>query len=252
MRAWYLSILILAISLPLLAQEATNATAGKENTEEIEKLDQGTNLERKQYKDISERYKDRIANGIKLLTIISSNFGEDVPDAKAGLENIRKEYQNALRFYYRHAYIASGKAIQKVDKDVNGLLGKFAKVYDTKTQALLVECADAITSVEQSQIMAESQDSANKSFPNTYIDVSESTHKLKIAYYQLSLALSMAREDRYYESIVHYRIAKDFGIKILSDLKEAEADKKAITDKYSKDLSDNKNQIFSNPQATGK
>ena len=239
-----LLILLLSFSsfIVLFAQETSTVDRGKESQEEMEKLDQGSNLERKQYREISEKYRERIANGIKLLTIVSANFGEEVPDSKTALENIIKENQIALRYYYRNAHVASGKSTQKVDKDLTALLGKFAKVYDTKTQNLLTECADSITKQEQTQLINDSQDSS-KSFSSNFVDVTDSTHKLKIAYNQLSLALDMARDDRFYNAIIHFRIAKDYGIKILTDLKEAEADKKAVTDKYVKDLADNRNMI---------
>jgi hypothetical protein len=235
--------LLFAHVATLQAQEAAaSADRGKEPHEEIEKLDQGSNLERKQYKEISEKNRERITNGIKLLTIISANFGEELPESKAGLEKIRADYQVALRYYYRNAYILSGKSIQKVEKDLSDLLSKFAKLYDAKTQALLSECADSITQAEQKQLIVDSQESG-KGPQGTFLDLTESAHKLKIAYYQLSLALEMVRDNRFYESLVHYRISKDYGIKILTDLKESEADKKAISDKYAKDLADNRNLI---------
>ncbi|TGL37724.1 hypothetical protein [Leptospira perdikensis] len=234
--------------LSLSAQESGAPEKGKESFEELDKLDQGNNLERKQYKNISENNKDRVINAIKLLTIVTANFGEEVPDSKAALDKIKKDYQVVLRYYYRRAYIASGKAMVALEKDISTLLGKFSKNYDTKTQNLLAECADLITGQEQSQLVESSQEGSKVVVP--YREIAEGQQKLRIAYGQMGLATDMSREDRFYDAIVHYRIAKDYGIKILSDFKDAEADKKAITDKYGKDLSDNRNQIFSQTQTT--
>jgi hypothetical protein len=244
MKHIFFLFLILANIATLNAQNApaSSPDRGKESHEDIEKMDQGSNLERKQYKEISEKNRERITNGIKLLTIVSANFGDEVPESKAGLENIRKDYQVALRYYYRNAYILSGKSAQKVEKDLTDLLSKFTKLYDVKTQALLSECADTITETEQTQLIGDSQE-AGKVQQGNFIDVSESAHKLKIAYYQLSLALEMIRVNRHYEALIHYRIAKDYGIKILMDLKGTEADRKTVSDKYAKDLADNRNLI---------
>lgn len=129
-----------------------------------------------------------------------------------------------------------------MDKDLSDILSKFAKSFDAKTQALLTECADAISQQEQSQLVDDSKESGKQS--NVYVDITSSQQKLKIAYYQLGLATDMAESKRYYHSIVHYRNAKDYGIKILTDLKGTEADKKTIQDKYAKDLSDNRNLIY--------
>ncbi len=247
MKLILLASFILTTFSAIEAQNSPSASPdrGKESYEEIEKLDQGSNLERKQYREISEKNRERIVNGIKLLSIISANFGDEVPESKAALENIKKDYQVALRYYYRNAFILSGKSIQKVEKDLTDILSKFSKLYENKVQSLLSECADAITNTEQSQLIGDSQE-AGKTTPPSYIDISESTHKLKIAYYQLNLATDMVRENRHYEALVHYRISKDYGIKILTDLKSTEADKKVITDKYAKDLADNRNLIGGN------
>lgn len=244
MKYIFLLFLLLVNFAALSAQNAPTASAdrGKESHEDIEKLDQGSNLERKQYKEISEKNRERIVNGLKLLTIVSANFGEEVPESKAAQETLRKDYQIALRYYYRNAYILSGKSIQKVEKDLTEMLSKFAKVYDAKVQTLLSDCADAITETEQTQLIGDSQESGKPPQGN-FVDISEAAHKLKIAYFQLNLALEMVRDNRPYEALIHYRISKDYGIKILMDLKGTEADKKAISDKFAKDLADNRNLI---------
>lgn len=244
MKHIFLLFILLANIVSLSAQNApaTSPDRGKESHEDMEKLDQGSNLERKQYKEISEKNRERVVNGLKLLTIISANFGEEVPESKAAQETLRKDYQIALRYYYRNAYILSGKSVQKVDKDLTEMLLKFAKVYDAKVQTLLSDCADAITETEQTQLIGDSQESGKPPVGN-FVDISEAAHKLKIAYYQLNLALEMVRDNRPYEALVHYRIAKDYGIKILMDLKGTEAEKKTISDKFAKDLADNRNLI---------
>ncbi|WP_407658496.1 hypothetical protein [Leptospira limi] len=239
----FLILFMVCLSLSVTAQESGAPEKGKESFEELDKLDQGTNLERKQYKNISENNKDRVINSIKLLTIVTANFGDEVPDSKTAFDKIKKDYQIVLRYYYRRAYIASGKAMVILEKDINTLLGKFAKSYDTKTQNLLAECADTITGQEQAQLVDTSTEGVKPVVP--YREIAEAQQKLRIAYGQLGLATDMTRDDRYYDAIVHYRIAKDYGIKILTDFKEQEADKKVITDKYAKDLVDNKNQIVS-------
>ncbi|TGN07356.1 hypothetical protein [Leptospira bandrabouensis] len=244
----FIILLFCFFCLSISAQESGSQEKGKESYEELDKLDQGNNLERKQYKNISENNKDRVINAIKLLTIVTANFGDEVPDSKTAFEKIKKDYQVVLRYYYRRAYIASGKAMVTLEKDISSLLEKFVKNYDTKTQNLLAECADVITNQEQTQLVENSQEGSKVIIP--YREIAEAQQKLRIAYGQMGLATDMSREDRFYDSIVHYRIAKDYGIKILSDFKEADADKKAISDKYGKDLSDNRNQIFGQQPST--
>ncbi|MCE9499838.1 MAG: hypothetical protein K8R21_04975, partial [Leptospira sp.] len=61
---------------------------------------------------------------------------------------------------------------------------------------------------------------------------------------QMGIADRMNRDLRFFDSLTHYRIAKDYGISILSDLKNTEEEKKAILSKYQVDLSDNRNMVF--------
>lgn len=227
------------LNLSLVAQDSK---AAETNAVDLSKLDQGNSLERKSYKHISENYQDKVTSGIRLLTIVTANFSEEVPDSQTVLENIRKSYQTVNRFYYQRAYIASGKEMVKLEKELTNQLGKFAKIYETKANNLLVECADLLSNEEQNQLITESQEAKKNSLPS--YDLGEARQKLRIAYGQIGTASEMMRKDRYYDAIVHYRIAKDYGIRILTDFKESEADKKTIQDKYSKDLSDNRNQIF--------
>lgn len=231
------------------AEEAPTAEKGKETLEELDKLDKGSTLERRQYRNLSESYKDRVAHGIKLLTIVTANFGDEVPESKTVLDKIKKDYQASLRYYYRRAFIASGKTMAGVDKELTNVLEKFAKNYDAKVQQILSEGADLITNEEQNQLVESTQEGKA---PSSYREISEATQKLRIAYSQLGLASDMVRANRFYDAIVHYRIAKDYGIRILIDFKDSEADKKTVSDKYVKDLSDNRNQISEKAESQGK
>ncbi|MCZ8341840.1 MAG: hypothetical protein O9301_02310 [Leptospira sp.] len=242
-------LFVCLVGSAVFAQESGNAEKGKETVEELDKLDKGSSLERRQYRNLTESYKDRVSHGIKLLTIVTANFGDEIPEAKQTLEKVKKEYQASLRYYYRRAFIASGKTMAGVDKELNTVLEKFAKNYDAKLQLILSESADLITNAEQNQLVESTQEGKSS---GSFREISEATQKLRIAYSQLGLATDMVQANRFYDAIVHYRIAKDYGIRILIDFKDSEADKKAVSDKYAKDLSDNRNQILEGKEAQGK
>lgn len=242
-------IFVCLIGSTVFAQESGNTEKGKEGVEELDKLDKGSSLERRQYRNLTENYKDRVSHGIKLLTIVTANFGDEIPEAKQTLEKVKKDYQASLRYYYRRAFIASGKTMAGVDKELNNVLEKFAKNYDAKLQLILSESADLITNAEQNQLVESTQEGKSS---GSFREISEATQKLRIAYSQLGLATDMVRANRFYDAIVHYRIAKDYGIRILIDFKDSEADKKTVSDKYAKDLSDNRNQILEGKESQGK
>ena len=235
-------LLLFLIPFVLFGQDTSKSEKGREPLEEIEKLDQGTNLERKHLKNASENLKDRIYTNLRLLSIVSVNFGEEVPESKTAVEKIRKDYQIALRYYYRRAYIVSGRALIQIDKEVSDLLSKYAKVFDSKAQGILTDCADAITDQEQKNLLDSTSESGRPGA--NYKNLTEFQQKLKLGYQQLGLAEQMKDDERFFESIVHFRIAKDYGIRILADLKDTDADKKLVLDKFVKDISDNKNLIY--------
>ncbi len=246
-----LIISCLFLSASVFSQETAKSDKsekGKEPLEEIEKMDQGTNLERKSLKQASDLLKDRIYTNLRLLSIITANFGEEVPDSKGTVEKIRKDYQIALRYYYRRAFIVSGRAFIQIDKEMSELFLKFVNVYDTKTQSILTDCADVITEQEQKNLLDSTSETGRPGA--NYKNLTEFQQRLKLGYAQLGQAEIMKDETRYFEALVHFRIAKDYGIRILSEMKENDADRKQISDKFAKDISDNKNLIHAADSAT--
>lgn len=231
------------LSGSMVAQEKAEPAGafepGMESAEELEKKNAGTNLERKHYFQISHLHKERNLNSIRILNIMVSNFGEQLQGSKSDLEKVKKDYQIALRYYYRKAFIPAGKTMLESDKEISDLFQKFSKFYEKKADAILTECADAIATAEQNDIVVSGRESVSRAK-----DILEAQFKLRIAYSQMARAEEMNREDRFYDAIIHYRLAKDYGIKILSDLKLTPEERKKIADTYAIDLADNKGQTL--------
>lgn len=226
--------LFLLFAIPTFSQDKSSAgEPGMEPSSEIDKKNVGTNLEKKYYFQISQTFKDKNILNIRHLNTVINNFGDSVPNSKQDLEKIKKDYQVALRYYYRRAYILSGKQMLDVDRNSNELFKKFSNFYEKQTDELLTSVADAVVTLEQKENVEPGNEKQSR-----YRDIQESEFKLKIAYYNMGKADEMNREARYYDALVHYRIAKEYGVKILTDLELDANKKKEIAKKYETDLND--------------
>lgn len=199
---------------------------------------QGDYLEEFHYARTLDSMKERIKNDIYALATVTKNFGPTVQGSNEDLNSIWKQYNDALHYYYRRQYVVAGRKMRETTDSMDKLFNKFSDQYNKRTDQLLGECADTIVSVEQTQNGPAQSTSARSR------EISANHHKLQIAYYQMIQADRMRRDSRYKDSLIHFRLAKEYGISILSKLKPEE-ESKNIREKYKIDLSDNRNMVFS-------
>ncbi len=244
MRGVYISILIVCLGFPLLVfgqtkEDKSTGTEGKETSDELYKKNVGSYLEKYYQTIISENLKSKNLYDIHVLDIMIGNFGDQVQNVKADLDAVKKDYQVGLRYYYRRAFMLSGKYMKENERKINEIYKKLSNYYESRTDELLTDCADAIATLEQNETIEPGQEKNSK-----IKELAQNQLRLKIAYYQMGLADSMNRDARFNDAITYYRVAKEYGIAILADLKASETDKKAVMDKYQVDLVDNRNRIF--------
>lgn len=240
----YLSIILLLFVTvsSLSAQEGgSSSEPGKESREELAKKNQGSYLEKSQYRNISFVFKDKLLEDMRLLNTIVGNFGDDVPESKSKLDKVKQDYQNAVRYHYRRAYVISGKSFLEIYKETEELFKQFALLYEKQAEEFLISCADELTRLETEAIQNQNQDPRN----SRSRDIEDAKFKMKIAFYQMSQGDEMIRDKRYSDSLVHFRIAKDYSLKILSDLEQDESKRKEKLDSHKKHLADNRNRLFS-------
>jgi len=239
---------ILLFNSGVFAQAKDNDSAGKpgtESREELDKKNQATYLEKSQYREISFVFKDRLIQDIRSLAIIVGNFGKDVEGSEQSLEKIRNDYQAAVRYHYRRAYVVSGKSMLDIYKEVDALYKKYALVYEKQADEYLIQTVDQLTGLEQKEI--EERKSENRE--SRFRDIEEAKFKLKIAYFQMARGDEMIKDRRYSDSLTHFRLAKGFAIKTLSDLELEESKKKEVLDKNGTHLADNRNLTFKKEEA---
>ncbi|MCC5814081.1 MAG: hypothetical protein JJT78_04940 [Leptospira sp.] len=238
-------LIILAIlfifQFPAVAQDtAGSSEPGKESREELAKKNQASYLEKSQYRNISFVFKDKLLDDMRLLNTIVGNFGADVPGSQDSLNKIKQDYQNAVRYHYRRAYVISGKSFLEIYKNSEELFKQFALLYEKQAEDLLISCADELTSLETAAIEEQKPDPRKSRFR----DVEDAKFKMKIAFFQMAQGDEMIRDKRYSDSLIHFRIAKDYSLKILSDLELDEAKRKEKMESHKKHLADNRNQLF--------
>ena len=218
------------------AKDKTAAAAPKKAaTEEVEEKP-ADYLELVHYTRKAEKLKDQSLRDIHFLSILVKNFGGDVSGSKEQLDTIKDNYKESLRLYYRRKGFASGKKMVELRAKIRDLYQKFSNHYETKADELLTQCADAIVTILQNQEMNNADSEKSRL-------VQQNEHKLRIAYFQMGMAERSNRDAMYDQALVHYRLAKAYGIHVLANLQSTEEEKKQIESKYRVDLLDNKNLI---------
>jgi len=209
--------------------------------EGFQKKNDANPLEKSRYRNISFVFKDRLLEDVKLLTVVVENFGDEVQGARESLEKIKTDYQTAVRYHYRRAYTLSGKMFLEIFEQVNDLFQKFALLYEKQSEELIAVCADELTQIHMQTLSNQNSDPRN--FRTRSLE--DANFKLKIAHFQMARGDEMIRDRRYADSLIHFRLAKDFSLKVLSDLETNEEKRKEKLSSYSRHLADNRNRIFS-------
>ncbi|WCL50833.1 hypothetical protein [Leptospira sp. GIMC2001] len=240
------ALFLLLLTSSVLAQEATPPESskdgdGKESREELDKKNSASYLEKAQYRNISFVFKDRLLQDLRSLQVIVGNFGDEVPGSKEELETLEKDYQIGIRYHYRRAYVVSGKNFLSVYKKSENLFQKFALLYERQAEELLISSVDELSKLEQDEIRREKTSERQ----SRYRDMEEAKFKLNLAYFQMARGDEMIRDRRYSDALVHFRLAKDFAIKLSSDLELNDDKKKDLLNKNNKHLADNRNRLFS-------
>ncbi|MCG6168755.1 hypothetical protein LFX25_13045 [Leptospira sp. FAT2] len=242
LKSFRISIVILFLTAASVsAQSGTTKDEGKgselANAANDPKY-QGDYLEEFHYARTLDSLKEKVKNDIHALATVTKNFGSSVQGSNEDLNSIWKQYNDALHYYYRRQYVVAGRKMRETTESMDKLYNKFSDQYNKRTDQLLGECADTIVSVEQTQ------NGPAQSVTARSREISANHHKLQIAYYQMIQADRMRRDSRYKDSLIHFRLAKEYGISILSKLKPEE-ESKNVREKYKIDLSDNRNMVYS-------
>lgn len=233
-------IISLAFFTGISAQEQGSTEPGKESREELDKKNAANYLEKSQYRNISFVFKDKLLEDMRLLNVVVGNFGADVSGSTESMEKIKSDYRNAVRYHYRRAYVISGKSFLETYKDTENLFQKFALVYERQADEFLIQCADELTNIEQLELSRIEPATRNSRFR----ELEEAKFKMKIAYFQMSQGDELIRDKRFSDSLVHFRLAKDYALKILTDLEQDETKRQSKLDENKKHLADNRNRLF--------
>ncbi|TGJ98935.1 hypothetical protein EHQ53_10915 [Leptospira langatensis] len=198
---------------------------------------QGDYLEEFHFARTLDSTQNKLKGDLGALEVVVKNFGSQVQGSQQDFDGIWKKYNEAYRYSLMRKYVVAGRKMRETEDETNKLYGKFSDLYNQKVDQLLGECADAIVAIEQKQGPGNAAKGAGGR------EISLNQHKLQIAYYQFIQAERMRRDSRFKDSLMHLRIAKEYGISILSKLK-TEEESKNVREKYKIDLSDNRNMVY--------
>jgi septum formation topological specificity factor MinE len=209
------------------------------SSESTEQKPVGTYLDISHAREDAIRYDEFIRDRIYRLQVVVANFGEAAD--KSTLEAIQKEHVQGKKELFKRKYLNSVTILTKVKKDIRELLASLSTRYQTKANDILGLCAETL--VDKEIGMGNRGDLNIELAAKTSKKITQNRIKLIIAYDQLSMGDKFKSEERLFDSVTHYRLAKLHGINILVDMAESESDKDKVKTQYKVDLSDGENLV---------
>ncbi len=178
---------------------------------------------------------------IYLLKVIVTNYKDKGWDAE--YKKCYEGYRLAMELYYRRNVIYSRREFENNRKMIKDLLKKVSIDYKNDTEKMLNECAAKILELHL--------DEKTRSDPNKTEELFKNQSRLKISYGQFDDGESSFIDHNYVSSILHYRVAKTYAIKILEDLAKPE-EKDKIQNRFRLHKADNLNRIFEGGKSSRK
>lgn len=207
--------------------------------ENAEKKPVGSYLDVSHAKDSASEDDDFIRDHIYRLQVVVANYGE--ASDKSALESIQKEHLQGKKELFKRKYLNASNILKKVKKDIHTLFLSLSTRYQTKANEILGLCAEAL--VDKEIGMGNKADTNVETAGKTSRKIAQNRIKLLIAYDHLNMGDRFKSEERLYDALTHYRLAKLHGINILVDMAESEGDKSNVKSKYKVDLSDGENLV---------
>jgi hypothetical protein len=183
--------------------------------------------------EVVEKLMKKNLDQIYLLKVIVSNNKGKGWDAD--YQKAYNGYRLAMELYYRRNVIYSRLWFENNKKFIDDMMKKISEEYKKQTEDMLFVCARKILELHL--------DEQTRSDPNKTEELFQNQMRLKISYGQFDDGQSSFLGHNYVSSILHYRVAKTYAIKILESLsKPDERDK--LRDQYKVQKADNLNRIF--------
>ncbi|HSV97298.1 MAG TPA: hypothetical protein VLM75_10230 [Spirochaetota bacterium] len=208
---WFVFVLgVCVLSTGVSAQEMKSDEAKKDPRTEYSEAERPEEnyLARFQAIEVSERLIKENLEKIYVLKVIASNFKEQ--GWEGDYQKIYDQYKRGVGLFYKRDVIYSRVELENNKKAINDLFKKISAHYREYTQTLLFQCADAILDL--------SLDERSQLDPNRSKVVFQNMMRLRIAYGQLDDAQNAYSDGIYRTSILHYRVAKAYGIRIMEEL----------------------------------
>lgn len=230
----------LSFSGVLFAQDGTSEEPVKESTKSTDDSEKvyGTYLDVIHAKDGSEKYNKLIMDDIYKLQIVVENYG--TAEDKSNLKSILDNHKNGVKLQYKRDYLGAFETFKQVRKDIKNLFDNLVKNYEAKAHEILNKCADRIVDLELGIDQSGSADPNEQGRSSKKVE--QGKLKLILAYNQLDMATGFLQADRLSDAIVHFRLAKLYGISILVDLTDP-ADQEKVKSEYKTDLMDADNRV---------
>ncbi len=183
--------------------------------------------------EVVEKLMKANLNQIYLLKVIVSNNKGKGWDAE--YQKAYNGYRLAMELYYRRNVIYSRFWFENNKKFIDDIMKKVCEEYKKQTEEMLFVCARKILELHL--------DEQTRSDPNKTEELFQNQMRLKISYGQFDDGHSSFLGHNYISSILHYRVAKTYAIKILESLsKPDERDK--MKEQYRVQKADNLNRIY--------
>lgn len=190
-------------------------------------------LDRVKNRDSAEIYMKMNIRNLRLARVMVNNFA---PDKKGELDKLGEQYKNGSVHFYKLEYAEAAQKLADNFQKIRDLFKELSTAYEKRAAGILDKCAEQLTEVELNESVEPGLESMSRSKA-----IITNKVRLKIAFQEKSTGDDFRRQGLNKKAILHYRVAKVYGISILKGLAETPDSKEKVETEYKVDLMDSRN-----------
>jgi hypothetical protein len=177
----------------------------------------------------------RSRENIGRLKILVETYESDVPGSKKDFTDIQADYRQGLHSYYLGERHNSLIKMEKTYTSSNELLRKYSDFFKKGSGDIIKASSEALTDRDLAAVYDPSTVR-----PGSSETISKGQFRIRMAFQQMVLAEEARNKGMYDQSIEHYIMARLYGVTTMLELETDETKKKAIAEKYKKEIADAK------------
>ncbi len=222
------ALILMLTAGSLFSQAAAKPPAAPDSSEQVTGRSIRMASEPARYIDF---FRKRSRENIGRLKTLTDTYEADVPGSRSDFTAIQEDYRKGLHSYYLNETGTSLTHLEKAFNHSNALLSKYSDFFKTSSLEILREAAGTVTEKDLALVYDPSG-----AKPGTNDTILRAQFRIRMAYQQMLLAEDARNRQMFDQSVDHYRLARLHGISVMMDLEDDAAKRKAIGEKYKKDL----------------